>query len=110
MQDAAPISPTIRVLQLGASASVVTLAGDLDATAGALLAAALARTNGRALIVDLLSARNVDAPVQDVILASAHGTDVTVVADPQLLQVFEVRATALLGLATSLADAVAGRG
>jgi hypothetical protein len=101
--------PTVRILELGTSTFVVTLAGDLDPTAGALLAAAIARTSGRALIVDLLSARNVDGPVQDVILASARGTRVTVVADAQLLQVFELRATALLGLATSLADAVAGR-
>jgi GMP synthase PP-ATPase subunit len=104
------VQPSIRTHEVGSSALVVTLTGELDSWTAGLLAAALAEHVDRTVVVDLLSARNVEERVLDMILAAAHGDDVVVVADAQLLHVFDLRRTSPLGLQTSLAAAVAACG
>ena len=100
-------APLIRKHEIGPSTLVVTLAGELDRWTAELLATALGDAGSRTVIVDLLAARDVGRDVQDAIFTAARGSRLIVVADPQLLHVFQLRQTSMLGFERSLAAAVA---
>jgi hypothetical protein len=100
-------SATIRVLDVGSSSRVITLSGELDASWALRLAGEVESSGGLPVIVDLLNATDVDADVQTFLIGAAEKTPVTVVAEPRLLHVFELRRrSSALRLAPSLSEAV----
>ncbi|HZR96718.1 MAG TPA: hypothetical protein VFA56_13555 [Gaiellaceae bacterium] len=98
-----PVAKT-RTIEVGEAGVVVSASGPLDLAAAAMLRAALARVAGHSVILDLLAAWIVDRTVVDVVATAAESSDLTVVADPNVLRLFgDVEAR----FETSLADAVA---
>jgi hypothetical protein len=99
----------MRVFELGPSVRVITVAGDLGSEWAGRLRERLAPDDCRHVIVDLLDARFVDTTVSESLVAAAEGAPFTLVAEPRLLDVFELtRRSLALSLSGSLADAVAG--
>jgi hypothetical protein len=97
---------TFRILHIGPSTFVVSVAGEADAAAAATLGATLGDLSGHALIVDLLRARNVDGDMHAAIRQSHAVANVTVVAEPAVLHSLEL-VDPTLRLEPSLSAAVA---